>query len=433
MTLIIDHKTSNHDGEVDPFGGALKRPDDTVPTSSRKPHALPEPRPSACGELSPEAALEKLHTAQGEHPFWQNRLFKACNAGTLTRDDFKFIFSQYYLYSKNFTRYLAAVMAHCDSDLQRAALAENLWEEGGGLAPEQRHAEIFRRFLSNGLGIDVNSIDFLDSTRFFVREYFDFCLHSHAAAGSAFLSLGTEGIVPRMYAIFLGGLQKVGLAEPHTTFFRLHVECDDAHAETLEKMMLSYAATPDWYDTCRRSMNYALAIRKRFFEQLYEQIEIRRIRPVIDNIQNGVSLVPKRPKSGELHYRMGSDAAPLYDNRNERLNIDFSVERVPFKADVFDTRVLRIAPHKNNEKHKHPHESIFYVIEGMGRVQVNECSVDIQPGDVVFVPRWAMHQSFNTGDDELLILALTDFSLTERAFLGDHLKTTRMKGAQASR
>jgi pyrroloquinoline quinone (PQQ) biosynthesis protein C/mannose-6-phosphate isomerase-like protein (cupin superfamily) len=433
MTMQTDTRPFNGDGGADPFGGAMKRADDTVPPSSRAPRVLQEIQRRARTEIAPEAALVQMKEAQGEHSFWHNRLFKACNAGTLTLEDFKLIFSQYYLYSKNFTRYLAALMANTESDLYRAALSENLWEEGGGVAPENRHAEIFRRFLSDGLGIDVNNIDFHDSTRFFTREYLDFCMHSHASAGSAFLSLGTEGIVARMYAIFLDGLQKAGIKEEHTKFFRLHMECDDAHAETLEKMMLFYASTPDWYNTCYRSMDYALSIRERFFEQLFEQVEIRRVRPVLDKIQARESLVPERPSPEELHYRMGAAATPLYNNRNERLNIDFYVERVPFKAEVFDTRVLRISPHKNNEKHKHPHESIFYVIEGKGRVQVNESSVDIRPGDVVFVPRWAMHQSFNTGDEELLILALTDFNLTERAFLGDHLKTTRLKGTQASR
>jgi oxalate decarboxylase/phosphoglucose isomerase-like protein (cupin superfamily) len=52
---------------------------------------------------------------------------------------------------------------------------------------------------------------------------------------------------------------------------------------------------------------------------------------------------------------------------------------------------------------------------------------------MVFVPRWAMHQTRNLGSDELVIMAITDFGLTDRAFLGDHLRTTRQKGTQAPR
>jgi pyrroloquinoline quinone (PQQ) biosynthesis protein C/quercetin dioxygenase-like cupin family protein len=432
MTVTISDKHSL-DTATDPLGGAIKRNDESVPPSSRAAVLYRDVRRRRTVDISPETALSQLRAAQAEHPFWTNRFFQACSAGLLTKEDFRFMFSQYYLYSKNFTRYIAALMANCDSDYHRSRLSENLWEEGGGIAPEKRHAEIFRRFLREGLDIDIENIDFLDSTRFFVREYLDFCLHSHPAAGSSFLSLGTEGIVARMYGIIVEGLLKAGIPEEQITFFRIHMECDDEHAETLEKIMLSYTGTPDWYNTCYRSMIYALSLRERFFNKVFESIELRRIRPIIDHIQNRRSLAPDVPNPADLHHRLGAAAAPLYSNVNERLTINFNVERVPFKADVFDTRLLRIAPHKNNERHKHPHESIFYVIKGEGKVTVNEAEIAVKAGDLVFVPRWAMHQSHNTTDEELLILALTDFGLTEATYLGDHLKSTRMKGTQAAR
>ncbi|MFT3774467.1 MAG: iron-containing redox enzyme family protein [Minicystis sp.] len=413
------------------LGGSIKRADESIPPSSR---GMPTDTRRRASDTPPtDALLARLRLEQAEHPFWQNRLFRACSAGLFNREDFALVFSQYYLYSQSFTRYLAAVMANCESDYYRARLAENIWEEGGGQAPSQRHAEIFRRFLRDGLNVDFGNVDFLDATRFFVREYLDFCLRSHPAAGSAFLSLGTEGIVPRMYAVLLDGLLKAGLAEEHAGFFRIHMECDDAHAETLEKIMTSYAHLPDWYSTCFRAMDYALSLRARFFDQLYEAVQARRVKKIVSSIQRGESLAPEEPAESALIHRPGTPGAPLYGNVNERLNIEFSVERVPFASEVFDTRILRIAPHKNNERHKHPHESVFHVIKGRGKVHVNRSSVDVGPGDVVFIPRWAMHQSVSTSDEELVILALTDFGLTEQAFLGDHLRTTRLKGMQAVR
>jgi len=134
-----------------------------------------------------------------------------------------------------------------------------------------------------------------------------------------------------------------------------------------------------------------------------------------------------------VRFRVGAPGLPLYQNADARLGIDFSVERVPFKTDVFDTRVLRVAARQSTEKHKHPHESLLYVVSGQGRVQVDQASIEVEPGDLVFVPRWAMHQSHSTGDGGLTILALTDFGLTEKAYVGNHLKTTRLKGAQAQR
>jgi pyrroloquinoline quinone (PQQ) biosynthesis protein C/mannose-6-phosphate isomerase-like protein (cupin superfamily) len=431
-----------HDGNVpivDPaaaaaLGTAIRRSDESIPPSSRGiPIDAERRRRRRSDAPPPEEGLERLRAVQAEHPFWHNRLFRACSAGALTREDFQIVFSQYYLYSQNFTRYLAGLMASCENDLFRARLAENIWEEGGQQAPEQRHAEIFRRFLQAGLGVDVGDIDFLEATRFFVREYLDFCVRSHPAAGAAFLSLGTEGIVPRMYAVLLDGLLKAGVAESHLGFFRMHMECDDEHAATLEELMMSYASMPDWASTCHQALDYALSLRARFFDQLYEAVQARRLQRVVANIQRGESLAPEEPDPAAIVHRPGMPGTALYGNVNERLGIAFSVERIPFASDVFDTRVLRVAPRRNNERHKHPHESIFYVMKGTGRVTVNQTAVDVGPGDVVFIPRWAMHQSHNTGDEELVVLALTDFGLTDRAFVGDHLRTTRLKGTQAPR
>ena len=145
-----------------------------------------------------------------------------------------------------------------------------------------------------------------------MREYLDFCMHAHPAAGSAFLSLGTEGIVPRMYAVLVNGLLRAGVAEEHLSFFRIHMECDDEHAETLQQMMVSYAGSPDWLETCRRSMDYALSLRRRFFEQIYEAIEARRLRGIVERIQRGVSLAVEAPAERDLRWRVGAPGLPLY-------------------------------------------------------------------------------------------------------------------------
>src|SRR5262249_53171824 len=158
---------------------------------------------------------------------------------------FRLIFSQYYFYSQNFTRYLAAIMAGCDTDYFRARLSENMWEEGGGAAPENRHSEMFRNLLRDGLSVDIAEVDYLDFTRHFMQSYLDFCLRATPVAASAFFSLGTEGIVARTYEIFVAGLKQAGIEERNLKFFRLHMECDDEHAATIEEMMLSYSGEAD--------------------------------------------------------------------------------------------------------------------------------------------------------------------------------------------
>jgi pyrroloquinoline quinone (PQQ) biosynthesis protein C/mannose-6-phosphate isomerase-like protein (cupin superfamily) len=416
------------------LGGSIRRADEPVPPTDRGT-PLDSERRRAVRSIAPpvDTSLAKLHTAQASHPFWRNDLFRACAEGALTKADFAVVFSQYYLYSKNFTRYLAAMMANCEDDLLRAELAENIWEEGGQKDPESRHAEIFRGFLESALGVDPDHIELLDASRLFVREYLDFCMHAHPAASAAFLALGTEGIVPRMYAILLDGLLKAGIEEKDTVFFRLHMECDDAHAATLTRIMTSYARLSDWHAVCHRAMEHALDLRLRFFDELYRAVVAARLRRMMANIQGGASLAPADPDPRALVFRPGGRGEPLYENADPAGTMDFSVERVPLATEVFDTRILRVKKGKHNEAHKHPHESVFHVISGRGRVHVNRASVDIGPGDIVFVPRWATHFSEAGPGEDLVILALTDFGLTERAYVGNPTTTTRQKGAEAPR
>jgi gentisate 1,2-dioxygenase len=99
------------------------------------------------------------------------------------------------------------------------------------------------------------------------------------------------------------------------------------------------------------------------------------------------------------------------------------------KSEALDTRIVRIPAGKYNESHRHAHETIFYVMAGEGRILIDDHAVEVRAGDVVFVPRWSMHQSQNHGLTEMVILAVTDFGLTGKAYVGDYNKTARMKSA----
>jgi quercetin dioxygenase-like cupin family protein len=122
-----------------------------------------------------------------------------------------------------------------------------------------------------------------------------------------------------------------------------------------------------------------------------------------------------------------AQGAAMYQNRNERLNIDFTVDRLGFpEIQTMDPRVVRIAPGCNNELHRHAHESLFVVLSGQGEVLVGETWSPVQTSSVAFVPRWILHQTRNTSEtEELVILAITDFGFTS-AVLGDYDKRTRL-------
>jgi pyrroloquinoline quinone (PQQ) biosynthesis protein C/quercetin dioxygenase-like cupin family protein len=373
--------------------------------------------------------LGELQRFQAEHPIWNCRLIRACQAGLLTRDDFKHIFSQYYKYSKNFTRYLTALMTNCESDYFRSRLSENLWEEGGGTDPDKRHAELFRRFLRQALGVDPDAIQYQSFANNFFHQYLDFCRNSPALAGSAFLSLGTEGAVSRLYGYFCEGLLKAGIPEEQLLFFRLHMECDDEHAITLAELMRSFSGEPGWFEQCQTAIDHALNIRRQFLDDALDFVLQVRVQGLLDRVRGEHSLIAKGASAKDF---VSSKSAPgaalsgLYSNKVERLNIEFSVNRVDFGAEVFDVRRVNIAPYRNTEHHRHAHESLLTVVKGKGHVLVGDFKIDVGPGDTVFVPRWSMHQTQNATDETMELLAITDYGLTRHAYLGDHLRTTRM-------
>lgn len=165
-----------------------------------------------------EHQLAALHALQHEHAFWNCRLLAGFAQGAFTREDMAYVFSQYHLYTSSFTRFIAAVMANCESDLFRAQLAQNLWEEGGGCEPSRRHAQIFRDFLRDSLGVDdVERIPYAAHTRYFVREYLAQAQRAEPVAGAAFLAIGTEGIVSRMYQSMRTGLILAGIPRPSSS------------------------------------------------------------------------------------------------------------------------------------------------------------------------------------------------------------------------
>ena len=226
--------------------------------------------------LSTTGIYDELRELQAKHPIWENPLLVACREGQLTVEDFRYIFSQYYAYSRSFTRFLAALMAGCDDDLLRAQLSQNLWEEGGGASPERRHSNIFRNFLTKGLGLSLEQIRFDQATVQFVNDYLDCSSNRDFAYATAFLSMGTEGIVVRLYTDFLKGLNQAGIPEEHLEFFHIHIGCDDEHAETLEKMMLSAVGQHDFTCSARLGLEHALSLRHNFLLSLYRRLQEQR-------------------------------------------------------------------------------------------------------------------------------------------------------------
>ena len=86
-----------------------------------------------------------------EHPLWNNPLLLACQRGQLQIEQLKFIFSQYYLYSKNFSKLIAVAMSKSDDKNRHLNLSKTIWDKEGVNAAAKRHITMFKNFLENVL------------------------------------------------------------------------------------------------------------------------------------------------------------------------------------------------------------------------------------------------------------------------------------------
>jgi mannose-6-phosphate isomerase-like protein (cupin superfamily) len=160
---------------------------------------------------------------------------------------------------------------------------------------------------------------------------------------------------------------------------------------------------------------------------LWQALQYKRLKNISDDINSKVSLTGKG-EDAIYHAEIESPhRESLYNNQSDKLGIDFGVTRIAFNTEVLDPRIVTIAPGKTNELHKHAHETVFVFFKGSGFVKIDDLKFPVKPGDIVFIPRWCMHQSVNESNEEMVFLAVADFGLTGTSFIGNYLKTARLK------
>lgn len=184
-----------------------------------------------------DATKEKLIQRIAAHPF-----LARCRAGAISLEELKLFLVQQGLYSAYFTRYLCAMMANLPSNHEVLELAENLFEELG-FAPDSPtpHYLIYRDMLE-AFSLSLDGAQATAGTQAMIDTMFELCKNNNPAYGLGALCLGAEALVPALYSDLLMGFKACGVAEKDVEFFRIHVECDDGHAETLRDIMVDLAS-----------------------------------------------------------------------------------------------------------------------------------------------------------------------------------------------
>ncbi len=181
---------------------------------------------------------------------------------------------------------------------------------------------------------------------------------------------------------------------------------------------LQQAISLSHYQLPNLMMESKLVLLQRWFDDLYQGLQHNRINTLTDKIQAKRSL-----QTGPASALSPDNSIDLRTERDDKRQQEFSVARLPCNAQTLDPRIVRIAPGKYNNLHRHAHETLFCLLQGEGEVLIGDQWIQFKPGQTIFAPRWAMHQTHNTGSDELIMYAITDYYLSHRVFIGANSTT----------
>lgn len=174
----------------------------------------------------------KLISRIGQHPFLHR-----CREGSITEAELKRFLVQQGIYSSHFTRYLCALLGNLEENRHVEMLAENLCEELGlTVESDIPHSRLYRDMLAEfDLSLEEQKPSL--GTRRLIDTMFDHCRDRRVARGLGALCLGAEALVPHIYADLIKGFMSIGIPNQRVQFFHIHVDCDDAHADTMRDIM----------------------------------------------------------------------------------------------------------------------------------------------------------------------------------------------------
>lgn len=180
------------------------------------------------------------------HRIRAHSFVERCRNGEVDLEELKVFLVQQGLYSSYFTRYLCALMSNLPSNHEVLELAENLFEELGLDAGNKStpHHLIYRDMLQR-FGLSIDEAEPTPGTLALIDTMLWHCKNPNPAFGLGALCLGAEALVPPLYSDILSGFEACGVTEEAVDFFRIHVECDDGHAETIRDIMVDIAQDDD--------------------------------------------------------------------------------------------------------------------------------------------------------------------------------------------
>ena len=82
--------------------------------------------------------------------------------------------------------------------------------------------------------------------------------------------------------------------------------------------------------------------------------------------------------------------------------------RILFSSEKLELIHLTLQPGEKMEPHSQPFDVVFYVLSGIGILNVDEQSVDGVPGTCIHIPAGMQRAWKNNGNDEFRVLVVKD-------------------------
>lgn len=125
-------------------------------------------------------------------------------------------------------------------------------------------------------------------------------------------------------------------------------------------------------------------------------------------------------KEGKLHYHE-EIVRPI------KVNVEKMVHKDPTKDMYYDAQdrkhfsrdadlplrtinihFSRLTPGESSRLHKHHNEAAVYIVQGKGYSMVQGERYDWEKGDFLYVPVFCWHEHFNTGEEDVIYMGITN-------------------------
>lgn len=349
-----------------------------------------------------------------------NKLLMALEKNQIDKNGVKLVLAQHSHYSKNFTKYLCALICQIKQQDDLEHLLENLQEEMGFESSEKiTHADLYQHSLQL-IGVDPQDYPAFEETLELKQAMIEHCYNEDILEGLAALCLGAEAIVPILYTPIYHALQHHGYSAEATEFFRLHIQEDEDHAQVMIDIMARLIG--DDQEKRRKVEKIGeklITLRGYMFDRIYDEIQNKNQRYKnkatfyssrdFGQVPNELKpYIPSRLKHAKV---ITSKIDEFSKERKHRVNV------VDLPSRTISMTIGHLQHDEATRLHRHNYETMIYFIEGEGYSVIADERVSWQAGDAIYVPIWAPHQHVNTGEGTCTYVACENAPLLQN--LGD--------------